>query len=584
MRTKKLNISLLFVLSLFCTISCAKIGSPTGGAYDRSAPKLVSCSPKNNSIKFNGHSFEVSFDEYIELDNVNDNLIVSPPLKEIPTVKSYLRKMEVSFSDTLRANTTYIFDFGQSIKDFNEGNKLSSFVYSFSTGDAIDTLQYKGRVIDAYTLNPIKGEYVMLYKETDFDSIKHLAPSYLTRCDSSGNFSFSNIAQGQYYILAIDDENKNLRFDEQTESVAFNPQLIKATNYLQAGNDTSRKDSIITKKDSLIAKTESAKDLGAIMEANTLYFYSPLDTALIVSSLKFISPFAFQLSFQNPLTDSLALVFSYPKIENPYSCTDYSLLYSAKRDTLTIYSLNKTFDSIKCSLVYGTQKQDIEQYRDIPKNEKIKDTFTLSPPASIVAYFEPLLLKMSLPINDSTLTFKAFYIKDSVSIALPCKVYEKNHFYVQVGNKPFAQNSKGTIKIPAASFSNGTGQVNDSTSFNFSVDSPEQYGNLIFSITDSTKDSSLYKHYIFLLEDTTGKTIDTAFAQTNQKIHFTNLKEGTYRIKIIEDRNNNHRWDRGSFTQRILPERVFYFDKTIPIRKNWDIEASSGSDYSHSDQ
>lgn len=536
-----LSIFICFVV-LVGVSSCAKIGTPTGGAYDRTPPKLLDAKPKINSTSFNGKGFEVIFDEYIELSNAQEELIISPPLKEKPNVKAHLNKLKVSWSDTLEANTTYIFDFGSSIVDYTEGNKLNNFAYSFSTGEVIDTFEFKGNVLEAYSLKHVARKYVMLYKDKERDIVSKQKPNYLTRTDSSGNFKFHNIAKGDYQILVLDDKNQNLLYDLEDEAIAFSKERIDAKLY---NNDTAKK---------------------TLVKTNTLYFYEPSDTSIALSSSKLISPYHIQLAFSNPTTDSLNFVFNYPKL-NGKTDKNIFLDFNTKKDSINIWSLGQRFDSIKFSVSDIGLKEDVELYYTKKLKEELKDTFSFVVPKQNLPYFSECLLEMPFPVNNDTLSFDAIKINGKDTTIIKCKPSLLSPLYIKVGDR-FEQGSKQQIKIREGLIRNKLNQVNDSISFNLIVDNESDYGNFFFSINDSISQSN----YILVLEDMQGKEIMTSYAKNKERVYFLNLKEGGYKLKLIEDSNKNKKWDCGNYKLNILPEKVFYFQKPINIRKNWDVE------------
>ncbi len=523
--------------------SCAQIGTPNGGIYDRIPPKAKSSKPPHNSTNFKEKSFEIVFDEYISTENTSEEMIISPPLKNKPVVKAHLKTLKVSWTDTLEENTTYIFDFGSSIIDYTEGNRLNNFVYSFSTGKVIDTFEYKGNVLEAYSLRPVVRKYVMLYKDKERDIVSKLKPNYLTRTDSSGNFTFHNIAQGNYQILVLDDKNQNLLYDLADEAIAFSNERIEAALYT---NDTTKK---------MPVKTN-----------NILYFYEPRDTSINLSSSKLISPYHIQLAFSNPTTDSLNFVFNYPKLIGK---TDKNLLLelNSKKDSIDIWSLGQRFDSIKFSVTDIGLKEDVELYHVKRLKEELKDTFSFVVPKQNLPYFSECLLEMPFPINNDTLSFDAIKINGKDTTIIKCKPSSTSPLYINVGNK-FEQGTKQQIKIREGLIKNKLGQVNDSISFYLTVDNEIDYGNFFFSIDDSISQND----YILVLEDIQGKEIMTSYAKNKERIYFLNLKEGGYKLKIIVDSNNNKKWDYGNYKLNILPEKVFYYQKPINIRKNWDVE------------
>jgi len=549
---RKYSLYLIYFVIALVFVSCAKIGTPTGGAYDREAPKQRGANPKNNSTNFKSNGFEIEFDEYIELSNTSEELIISPPLKNKPTIKAHLKKLKVNWTDTLAENTTYIFDFGSSIIDFTEGNKVSNFIYSFSTGNHIDTMEYKGRVKQAYTLNNVKGKYVMLYKSEDRDIIRKEKPNYLTRTDSLGRFTFKNIAEGNYQIIMLDDKNQNLLYDLPTEGLAFSNTRVSATNYTKPKQDTINQVPIAPKPEQI---------------DNIFYFFEPKDTTINLSSSKLISAHHLQLIFSNPTTDSLNLKFSFPPIKTEDS-TQVFIQYNSNKDTLDIWSMEHRFDTLKLDIKDLSLKETIELYYIKPRREIIKDTFSFILPKQPLAYFSEFLLELPFPIHKDSAHFKALSIRDNDTLEIEFSPYPLSPLFVKIDHR-FEQGSTQRIKIEQGVVRNRLSQVNDSISFDLTIDKESDYGNFYLTIEDSLFEGN---NYILILEDLKQNPLKTLFASNKEKVKFSNLKEGNYKIRLIIDANNNKKWDYGNYDQSILPEKIIYYNKPINIRKNWDVE------------
>ena len=75
------------ILTAFLAQHCANAVAPTGDPKDETPPKVIGTVPENHSINFNGKKIELTFDEYITLDNANQNVLISPPLNEKPDIK-----------------------------------------------------------------------------------------------------------------------------------------------------------------------------------------------------------------------------------------------------------------------------------------------------------------------------------------------------------------------------------------------------------------------------------------------------------------------------------------------------------------
>lgn len=524
--------------------SCAQIGTPNGGIYDRIPPKAKFSKPPHNSTNFKEKSFEIVFNEYINTENTSEEIIISPPLKNKPEIKAHLKTLKVSWTDTLAENTTYIFDFGSSIIDYTEGNRLNNFVYSFSTGNIIDTFEYKGKVLEAYSLKPVAKKYVMLYKSEEKDIAKREKPSYITRTDSNGNYHFQNIAQGTYQIMALEDKNQNLIYDLSNEGIAFPNERIESTIY---------------KLDTL-SKTKAPK-------TNILYFFEPKDSLINLLSSKLVSNNCLQLVFSNPTTDSLNFEFDYPKF-NGMQDKDFFIQFSKDKDTIDIWSLKQNFDSIKMIVFDKGLKEKIEAINQRNKEEKIKDTFFLKAPQSNHAFFEKCLIEIPIPIIDTSAVYQAQRISNEDTFEIHLKPSSVSPLYLEI-TEQLPQNTTQKIIIPKGIIKNSLNQINDSLTFSLNIDLESEYGNFFLNIDDSINEEM---SYILILEDIQGKEIRKQFADNKQKVTFSNLKEGSYRLRIILDLNNNKKWDYGDYSKMIIPEEIKYFPKSISIRKNWDLE------------
>ncbi|MEN9522073.1 MAG: hypothetical protein RL065_450, partial [Bacteroidota bacterium] len=223
---------IIFSIYLFC-IGCANVVAPEGGLKDNTAPKIVKASPANASTKVSTDNFRIIFNEFIKLKE--QDIIVSPPLNHPLKIKQKGKYIDVKWSDTLKPNTTYTFNFGDNIVDYTEGNPYSNFKYVFSTGSIIDTLKLSGIVVDAITGTGLDKIAVMLYTDFSDSIVCKQKPYYFTKTDASGTFHFSNLKEGKYKLFALKDENFNLLFDLNNEKIAFSDSLImisKSNKYL----------------------------------------------------------------------------------------------------------------------------------------------------------------------------------------------------------------------------------------------------------------------------------------------------------------------------------------------------------------
>ena len=232
----------LFVLIFMILIGCARIGSPAGGPMDEEPPKIRKSDPPNFTTEFQGKNIEIQFDEYIRLDDVNQKLIISPPLQSRPQVRTKGKSVLISIEDTLIENTTYTFNFNDAIVDNNEGNPLENFQFVFSTGSTLDSLILAGRVINAFNNEIPDNVVIVLYEDLSDSAIFKNQPLFLTKLNDKGQFLLRNLRAGTYQIYALQDENLNYIYDPP-EPVAFSDTLVRmnpAHSAFLSVNDTTR--------------------------------------------------------------------------------------------------------------------------------------------------------------------------------------------------------------------------------------------------------------------------------------------------------------------------------------------------------
>ncbi len=363
MKTKFINkkltslIVLCLMLHILLLSSCANIIPPSGGAKDSLPPNLISALPKDSAINVSPKLITLTFDEFVSLQDINNNLIVSPTLKNLPIVDNKLRNVTVKFKDSLEANTTYSLNFGNAIKDVNEGNILKNFRYVFSTGNTIDDFSYKGKVFLAEKGTIDSTLVVILHNNSSDTAIYKNRPRYYAKLNGKGNFEFNNLSGGYYsvYVLPNDFSKK---YDDSTKLFAFrtDPILINGTNTadtLYVFEAYKRK---ATSSSTAVAATPNTKtdnrlkyainlengtqDLLSSLE---LKFVKPLkiwDSAKILfADTNFIPVKGYKLTLD---TSKTILSFSYPwKEQTPFriiipkdAITDTSGMSLAKSDTL----------------------------------------------------------------------------------------------------------------------------------------------------------------------------------------------------------------------------------------------------------
>lgn len=243
MRISK-QIFLFAVLTLALLQGCARMGNPDGGWYDETPPKVIGADPADGATNVNKKKLYINFSEFIKIDNPTENVVVSPPQLEAPEIKGEGKRIAVKLVDSLKANTTYTIDFSSAISDNNEGNPLGDYTYTFSTGDHIDTLQVSGYVISAEDLEPVKGILVGLYSDLSDTAFQKKPMLRVSKTDSRGHFTIKGIAPGKYHVYALQDADGNYMFNQKSEMLAFNHDIIEPSFKPDTRQDTIWTDSL----------------------------------------------------------------------------------------------------------------------------------------------------------------------------------------------------------------------------------------------------------------------------------------------------------------------------------------------------
>jgi len=221
--------SLLYILSILLilkiqvqTSGCANIVPPQGGPRDTIPPKLEKVTPADSSTNFKTKTITFTFDEYLDqLQNIQENLLITPTPNITPILETKLKTLTVRLRDTLESNTTYYINFGNAIRDYNEGNVFRNFTYLFTTGTVFDSLELSGKVLMAETGKTDSSLIVMLHKSGSDSAVIKEKPRYVAKLDGKGNFRFRFLPSGTYYIYALKDESGTRRYFNKTQLFAF---------------------------------------------------------------------------------------------------------------------------------------------------------------------------------------------------------------------------------------------------------------------------------------------------------------------------------------------------------------------------
>ena len=514
---------LLFVLVL---VSCAKRGSITGGDKDTIAPVLKASFPKNLTTNFNGKEIKLVFDEYVKLKNVNKQLIISPPMKNQPDILPYnaSKVITIKIKDTLKPNTTYSFNFGQSLEDNNEANPYSQFKYVFSTGTYIDSLKINVKVKDALEKKVANFVSIMLYEVNEKfndSTIYKETPRYITNTlDSLKVVQIENIKAGKYLLVALKD-NGNNKFNPKTDKIGFQKQ------YITIPNDTIFELALFKEKlpfKAIKPTQESANRLLMGYEGNPKGAKVTVKNgAEIIPSIvtQFPKKDSLQVWFKPIKADSLHVAFSKDKFKEDFTVK----LKKQKADTLSISA-------------------------EFTGNLPLREKFTLNSNIPLLNF------------DKSKISIKN---KDSLAVDF---TIENDEFH----QKLLLNFKKEPLEKYQISFLPGA-----LTDF-------YEKQNTILKYTIATKNSSDYGNLKVILEhvkkfpviveltDKEGKVIATEYTEKNNIVEFLAVEPAVYTLRIIYDDNKNGIWDTGSYIEKRQTEEVIYFPKEIDVRANWDVE------------
>jgi uncharacterized protein (DUF2141 family) len=521
------------VLSIVVISGCAKRGSPSGGPVDSIPPVLINASPKINSINFDSKEIRLTFDEFVKLDNVDEQLIISPPINkssyEVKPLNGVTKKVFLEFIDSLETETTYSINFGNSIKDNNEGNPLTFFSYTFSTGETIDSLYVRGNISDAFDKETDDYISIHLYRiDSIFNDsiIFNNRPTYISNSLDSTSYQFKNIKEGKYLILALKDIDNNYFFDPFYDKIGFIDSLI-----------TLPRDSIINFK---LFKEETSIiwDKPHFINSEKIGFgyYGKLD-------LK-------NIKIESSLPDSV----------------NYTYTKENEKDTLIFWLSRNSFDSLNFNLIEKDTTKLVTVKFDRAKDTLI-DSLSISPKTtSIIHLKETFKLSSNIPlknIEDSLIT-----IRDIDSLIVPFTTsINDNLDQIDIKFEVSPSDNYRLFILPEAIKDIRGVSNNDTLQYNVVSQSLEDYGNVYLDVIRNSNSK-----FILQMIDSNGDVI-RVFKNVNQDAtyNFDYVRPGKYIFRLIEDTNNNDKWDTGNYLKKIKPERVYYFSNELEVRANWDL-------------
>ena len=522
-----------FLLIIVALIQCARRGSPTGGPKDVSPPVLINASPEHMTTNFKTNKIRLYFDELITLKDVQEQLIISPPLKynlEISPEGGVSKYVEIKIKDTLKPNTTYTFNFGRSIQDNNEGNPNSFLTYIFSTGDYIDSLQVSGVVKDAFNRKADTFISVLLYEidsmYTD-STIYQKPPNYITNTlDSTIIFTLKNLKKGKYAIFAIKDESKNNIFDQKTDKIAF-------------------------LKDTVSLPTDSTYLL-------TLFKEKP-NYGISVPSFAAKNKIVFGYYGENKDIDIKPLTIFADSIKT-------KILKEKNKDTLNFWFTPFKIDSIIFKVTNEKLKL-IDTF--LVKSRKVGiDSLQLTAnQKGSLDFNEPFYISANTPLIEIDVSKIQMINKDSIALSFAVDIDSTNNkadFNFDFSIEP---NENYSITLLPEAITDFFGQTNDTINYRLSTKSFADYGNLRMNIVGDVQ-----YPMIIQLTNEKGKILREIYATESKIYDFNTISPSKYFVRVIFDANGNGKWDTGNYLKNIQPEKVSYYPELIEVRANWELE------------
>ncbi|WP_370900243.1 Ig-like domain-containing protein [Chryseobacterium gossypii] len=525
---------LLFVIA-FLAHSCARVGSPVGGGKDTLAPKFIGSNIDTTrvNVRRDIKELRLDFDEYVKLKDINKNLNISPPIKNIKRIlpSNIANKFVlIQWADTLQENTTYNFNFGNAIVDNNEANPLPYFNFAFSTGDKLDDLYISGEVKDAIAVKKqtktTENKLVVgLYKVQDTMDYRQ-KPYYITKVDPDGYYELNYLAPGKYKIIAFEDENGNSVYDPGKEKVGFQKDPVNVEKSISGLNLK-----VYPSKKPL--KYVEMKEMpGGI----TMTFEGAPDDVKVLSLNDKLQDIRVT---HRPKSDTVRIWFDAVK-NNVGQDTTENLKFS--------YDADKKQDTV--SVFY---KYNAKNAMDISSDN---GGGLLAPKADFKILSNYIIDK----INPEKWVLKS----DSLTTQeFTAKISETNPYQIII-QSDFTTGKKYQLTVPKETVSSFYTKNSQSKRFDFEVDKVENYGSLTIKLLNAP-----VSNYWIQLLDSSEKVLYQKYTQGDQ-IKFNILKPGEYVVRILVDNNGNKYWDEADFQNEIFAEDSYVFYKVAVVRPLWD--------------
>lgn len=578
---------IFIIIAAAVMYSCTNIGNPSGGPIDKTPPIFMRSNPTPNAVNVKDRKIEIFFDEIVTLKDPSTKIIVSPAQTEMPRMSALGRKVTVELVDSLLPNTTYTIDFSNSIQDNNEGNAIDNFAFAFSTGSVIDSMRVSGYVLDSRTLEPMQSVVVGLQSNLVDSAFHKEKLQRVALTNDRGQFTIRNVSPGSYHIFALKDLDRDYKFGNPTEDIAFLDSIIVPSIGSREAADTVYND--LNEIDTIMRATRPAYFPNDILLS---MFNEDRKSQYLANDLR-VDSTRISLTFAaaSDTLPSLSIVGRNDVPDQWYtlerSQTNDTLTYWIRpphlvsADTLMVATTYLRTDTTS-NLSWGTDTLKFTfQRQKAKKKKKNEETDSLEQIRFMELHplangtqevYAPLLLQTGTPIerysreafhlqrklqNDTT-----FYPAEIKSIALRDSTLSRRDLMLKVDWEPGAAYK---LAVDSLAMTDIYGLQTKPLKVDFNVRKMEEYGNIVFNIP-AVRDSAIVE-----LLDGTEKIVLRAPVKSH-RAELLNLLPGKYYARLFIDRNGNGKYDTGNYDMHLQPEETVYYPGAINLKKNWDVE------------
>lgn len=578
---------IFIIIAAAVMYSCANSGNPSGGPIDKTPPIFMRSNPTPNAVNVKDRKIEIFFDEIVTLKDPSTKIIVSPAQTEMPRMSALGRKVTVELVDSLLPNTTYTIDFSNSIQDNNEGNAIDNFAFAFSTGSVIDSMRVSGYVLDSRTLEPMQSVVVGLQSNLADSAFHKEKLQRVALTNDRGQFTIRNVSPGSYHIFALKDLDRDYKFGNPTEDIAFLDSIIVPSIGSREAADTVYND--LNEIDTIMRATRPAYFPNDILLS---MFNEDRKSQYLANNLR-VDSTRISLTFAaaSDTLPSLSIVGRNDVPDQWYtlerSQTNDTLTYWIRpphlvsADTLMVATTYLRTDTAS-NLSWGTDTLKFTfQRQKAKKKKKNEETDSLEQIRFMELHplangtqevYAPLLLQTGTPIerysreafhlqrklqNDTI-----FYPAEIKSIALRDSTLSRRDLMLKVDWEPGAAY---TLAVDSLAMTDIYGLQTKPLKVDFNVRKMEEYGNIVFNIP-AVRDSAIVE-----LLDGTEKIVLRAPVKSH-RAELLNLLPGKYYARLFIDRNGNGKYDTGNYDMHLQPEETVYYPGAINLKKNWDVE------------